>query len=193
MKNFLVSNMKYAIILSIVALSTTSCNQQKEHLPGPPISEKNSPYLLVKYDIDVNTPTVGITNYTLISNDLSRDSANAREIIQAKVILPLAMQKHDAALFDRVLAKDFISQGEDEFFNREEYIRDRVSGTWMISDVQYENLVLAFYDGYGILTYTNKVKEKDEFGKEQLFTWIWTDVWVKENGQWKLRELRSLN
>ena len=36
-------------------------------------------------------------------------------------------------------------------------------------------------------------KEKDEFGKEHLFTWFWTDVWVEENGRWKIRDLRAIN
>jgi hypothetical protein len=63
----------------------------------------------------------------------------------------------------------------------------------MISDVQYENLVLEFFDNYGVLTYRNKVKEKDEFGKDQLYNWFWTDVWIKENGKWKLKDLRAIN
>jgi ketosteroid isomerase-like protein len=92
-----------------------------------------------------------------------------------------------------VLARNFISQGEDEFFNREEYIRDRVNGKWLITDVKYENLVLEFFGDLGMLTYRNKVTEKDEFGKVNLYTWFWTDIWVKENGRWKIRVLRAIN
>ena len=150
-------------------------------------------YVQVKYSIDINAPSVGITSYTLITNNLANDSAAARQLINEKVILPLAMQNHDFKLFDSTLATDFIYQGEEAFFNRAEYIRDRVTAQWMISDVQYENLVLQFFDGYGVLTYRNKVKEKDELGKDQLYTWFWTDVWVKENGRWKLKNLRAIN
>lgn len=63
----------------------------------------------------------------------------------------------------------------------------------MISDAKYENLVIEFFDSYGVLTYRNKITEKDEFGKDQLFTWFWTDVWIEENGQWKLKDLRAIN
>ncbi len=124
---------------------------------------------------------------------MEKDSIDAREIIKAKVLLPLAMQKHDAALFDSVLASGFLYQGEEAFFNRAEYINDRVNAKWMISDAQYENLVIEFFDNYGVLTYRNKVTEKDEFGKDQLYTWFWTDVWIKENGKWKLKDLRAIN
>lgn len=188
--------MKYFIMAFAGFLVILGCNDAKK----PPLNNQDAKqdsaikkYSQVNFKIDLHTPTVGITNYTLISNDLARDSSNAREIIQAKVILPLAMQRHDASLFDSVLAKDFISQGEDEFFNRKEYIQDRVNGKWMISDVQYENLVLEFFGDWAMLTYRNRVKEKDEFGKENLFLWFWSDIWIKENGRWKIRVLRAIN
>lgn len=185
--------MKYIFILSIIMGFAASCNHSDQHTVNSNIPERHSKYVQVKYDIDVNSPTVGITSYTLITNNLKRDSSQAREIIKAKVSLPLAMQKHDSLLFESILSDAFIYQGEEAFFNRAEYIQDRVNAKWIISDVQYENLVLEFFDGYGILTYRNRVKEKDEFGKDQLYTWFWTDVWVKENGNWKLKDLRAIN
>lgn len=185
--------MKYVLLISLVALFTSSCDHLKEHTQNSQISEKHPKYVQVKYNIDVNFQTVGITHYILITNNLEKDSLEAREIIKAKVALPLAMQKHDSLLFESVLAADFIYQGEEAFFNRAEYIHDRVNAKWMISDVQYENLVLEFFGNYGVLTYRNKVKEKDELGKDQLYTWFWTDVWIKENGKWKLKDLRAIN
>lgn len=184
--------MKYTI-LAISVLIISACKDGNNKPKSNPEKDSSKKYVQVNYKINVNTPTVSITNYTLISNDLSRDSLNAREIIKAKVLLPLAMQRHDAVLFDSILAKDFISHGEDEFFNRQEYIDNRVHGKWLITDVKYENLVLEFFGDSGMLTYRNKVTEKDESGKVTLYTWFWTDIWVKENGRWKIRVLRALN
>ncbi|MEP7255865.1 MAG: nuclear transport factor 2 family protein [Ferruginibacter sp.] len=181
----------FCCITAIVSCTDNKTSPVDEVVTKQPEAVKK--YIQVNFKIALNTPTVGITNYTLITNDLQRDSANAREIIKAKVILPLAMQGHDGKLFDSVLAKNFISQGEDEFFDRNEYIQDRVNGKWTITDVRYENLVLQFFGDLGILTYRNKVTEKDEFGKVSLFLWFWTDVWVKENGRWKIRDLRAIN
>ncbi|MEP7107778.1 MAG: nuclear transport factor 2 family protein [Ferruginibacter sp.] len=185
--------MKYLILALLIFAVISACKDVEKNSSKLTTNETSNKYVQVNYKIDLKTPTVGITNYTLITNDLQRDSSNAREIIKAKVILPLAMQKHDAALFDSILAKDFISQGEDEFFNRAEYIHDRVNGKWLITDVQYENLVLEFFGDLGMLTYRNKVIEKDEFGKVTLYTWFWTDIWVKENGRWKIKVLRAIN
>lgn len=185
--------MRYSTFMVVAVVMLPACNNKKMETIKPTLRDNEKKYVQVKFNIDVNVATVGIHNYTLISNNLEKDSIEAREIIKAKVLLPLAMQKHDAALFDSTLASNFLYQGEEAFFNRSEYIKDRVNGKWMISDVQYENLVLEFLDNYGILTYRNKVTEKDELGKEQLFIWFWTDVWIKENGRWKLKDLRAIN
>lgn len=79
--------------------------------------------------------------------------------------------------------------------NRQQYIQDRINGKWTITDVQYENVVLQFYDNMnmGVLSYGNVVKETDEFGKQQTYFWFWTDVWIKEKGRWKLKQLRAIN
>lgn len=185
--------MNYLITFLLIVFIITSCNNHQNNSAKPNIADSAKKYVQVKYTIDINAPTVGITDYTLITNNLEKDSIEASLLLNAKVVLPLAMQKHDSKFFDSTLAADFIYQGEEAFFNRAEYIKDRVNAKWMISDVQYENLVLEFFDGYGILTYRNKVKEKDEFGNDQLYTWFWTDVWIKEDGRWKLKDLRAIN
>jgi Domain of unknown function (DUF4440) len=183
--------MKYFTFILFYAIVCTSCSDNKISDAKRNGEVKN--YVQVNFKVNLNTPTVDINSYTLITSDVKRDSSDARAIIRAKVILPLAMQKHDAVLFDSVLAEDFISQGEGEFFNREEYIQDRVNGKWTIWDVKYENLVLEFFGDIAVLTYRNIVKEKDEFGKQNTFHWFWTDIWIMENGKWKIKVLRAIN
>ena len=185
--------MRHVIISLVLAVILIACNDKAGKDSKPTNAKASKKYIQVKFQIDINAPTVGIYNYTLVTDNLGKDSIKAREVIKAKVLLPLAMQRHDAILFDSVLSANFLYQGEEGLLNRTEYIKDRVNAKWMISDVQYENLVLEFFDNYGILTYRNKVKEKDEFGKDQLYTWFWTDVWVEENGTWKLKDLRAIN
>jgi hypothetical protein len=186
------------VILNFYLISCSNSQKHNTKSGGNSYNSKNQnesekKYIQVNIKVDLKTPTVGIKSFTLITNDLQRDISNAQVIIQAKVMLPLAMQKHDETLFDSVLSKDFIYHGEEAFFNRKEYIHDRVNAKWMISDVQYENMVLEFFDDFGVLTYRNKVKERDESGKDQLYFWFWTDIWIKENGRWKIKDLRAIN
>ena len=53
-------------------------------------------------------------------------------------------------------------------------------------DARYENLVLQFFGETALLTYRNIVKEKDEKGVPTTWLYTWADVWVKENGEWKV-------
>ncbi len=141
----------------------------------------------IKVIPDYNTPTVQIDSLILITDDSAAHVNDAKAILRAKVIIPLAMQKHDASLFDSLLAKGFTARGEDEFFERDEFIRTRVEGKWMISYVQYENMVLQFFGEIAILTYRNTVKEKDATGMPKIWHFTWADVWVKEDGKWKIK------
>ena len=100
--------------------------------------------------------------------------------------MPLAVQKHDASLFNSWLARNVVARGEHEFLGREEYIRDRVNATWSVSDARYENLVLQFFGETALLTYRNIVREKDEKGVPTTWFYTWADIWVKEGGEWKV-------
>src|SRR2546425_12350163 len=104
------------------ATQQTDSSKQK----GP--SKKFSQVVLkVNYVI----PTVGISEYTLITDDLEAQRKDAEAIMLRKKDMPLAVQRHDAALFNSWLARDFVARGEHEFLgSREDYIRDRVNATW---------------------------------------------------------------
>jgi ketosteroid isomerase-like protein len=161
-----------------------SANQQsdssKHSVPGKKFSQV---VLKVNYDV----PTVGISEYTLITDDLEARRKDAEAIMLRKKDMPLAVQRHDAALFNSWLARDFIARGEHEFLgSREEYIQDRVNATWTVLDARYENLVLQFFGENALLTYRNIVKEKDEKGVPTTWLYTWADVWVKEDGEWKV-------
>jgi hypothetical protein len=147
----------------------------------------------IKIIPDYNMPTVKIDSLILITDDSAAHVNDAKAILRAKVIIPLAMQKHDAALFNSVLAKGFTARGENEFFEREEFIRNRVEGKWMISYVQYENLVLQFFGEIAVLTYRNIVKEKDAMGMPKTWHFTWADVWVKEDGKWKIKAVYGIH
>lgn len=189
--------MKYLIFSLLLIIILIGCQANENSVTSEPAVTKHKAeskkYIQVTRKIDNNIPSIGISNYNLITDDLGRDSTESDALIRAKVIIPLAMQKHDAALFDSVLAKDFTAQGEGQFFEREAFIQNRVNGKWMISDVQYENLVLQFFGEIALLTYRNIVKEKDKMGMPQTWHFTWADIWVKEDGRWKVKAQRGIH
>jgi hypothetical protein len=182
--------MKYFALVLLWIILFTGCQVNEKTARQQSDSTKQTgtakKYSQVNLKVDYVIPTVGISNYSLITDDVEAHRKDAEAIMLRKKDMPLAMQKHDASLFNSFLARDFISRGEHEFLEREDYIRDRVNALWTISDVQYENLVLQFFGGTAVLTYRNIVKEKDEKGIPVTWLYTWADIWVKEDGEWKV-------
>jgi len=188
--------MKQIYYLLMITIAISGCQQKENAVPSTPAANTSTGegknFILVTRKIEDSIASISINSYNLVTENLGRDTMEADALIRRKILHPLAMQKHDSALFEDLITKDFTAQGEHEFFNRQEFIQDRVNGKWMISDVQYENLVLQFFGEIGILTYRNIVKELDEKGKPLTWHFTWADIWTKEEGKWKLKAQRTI-
>ena len=143
-------------------------------------------YTQVTVSVDRPSPNVGISSYVLITDDLQSDRADAEAIMRVRTKLPLAVQTKDAALFDRILARGFTFRAADEFWNREQYIRNRVGEGERVGLARYENLVLQLFGEVAVSTYRNIVQLKDASGKAETLHMSWASVYVKEGGEWKI-------
>lgn len=145
---------------------------------------------------DNTTPTVNIPAYTLI-NDTSHDyRAAARDIMHVKRKWPIAMQTLQAASFDSILAKHFFFQGNDAFFQRDEYIKNRSTpDDWVIVQADFDHLTLQFLQpDQAILSYTNRVKNRQtSTGTIEVEEMSWVDVFVQENGRWKIASTHTIS
>lgn len=130
--------------------------------------------------------TILIPGLTLITENYDNDQDDALEILQLKYKFPLAMQTKNRKIFEAIFAEEFVFRADDEFFNREDYINNRVKGTWEIDTVKYQNLTLQFYEDKAVLSYKNVLDGTDDSGKPTLEYYTWADVYVKENTGWKL-------
>ena len=103
------------------------------------------------------------------------------------------MQTKDAALFDRILARGFTFRAADEFWNREQYIRTRVETPETVGAARYENVVLQLFGEMAVSTYRNVVQLKDESGRPNTLYMSWASVYVKEDGEWKVRAVHLVD
>jgi len=140
----------------------------------------------------INTPdslaltTIIIPGLTFITDNYEKEKDYALEILQLKHKFPLAMQTKSKALFEEIFAEDFVFRADDEFFNREDYINDRINGTWEIDTVKYQNLALQIFGDKAVLTYKNMLDGTDDYGKPNIEYYSWADIYVRENGDWKI-------
>lgn len=130
--------------------------------------------------------TIIIPGLTLITNNFEKEKNDALEILGLKHKFPLAMQTKSKEILAEIFAENFVFRADDEFFNRQDYINDRISGTWEIDTVTYQNLALQFFGDKAVLTYKNTLDGTDDFGKPNVEYYSWADIYVRENGYWKL-------
>lgn len=132
-------------------------------------------------------PQVRLSSYTLIcEDDLERRKAEAEAVMQIKIELPRAVQTKETNRFERILARDFVFRGEDEFYGRADYIRARVNNKDTVVTADYDNVVLQFLGDMAFLTYRNTVVIEPG-GPEHTLHMTWADILVKEDSQWKFR------
>jgi len=140
-----------------------------------------------------STPTVLIPGLTFVTDNLEIEKKDALEILKLKHRLPLAMQTKNRDLFEDILAKGFTFRAETEFFNRADYISNRVSGTWTIDTVKFENLVLQLFDKKALLTYKNTLKGTDDKGNIDIENYSWADIYVKQGDNWKVLGIHEID
>ena len=173
-------------LFSLFIICITVCNQSESQTT-------NAEYVQIVITESNSTPTVDIKEYTLITTNKSEDSANAVEILKLKRKFPLAMQRKDRTLFETILSNSFTYRGEDEFQkNKEEYIHNRIHAGWTIDTVKYQNLVLQFFGDISVLTYRNTLNGTDDSGNEEIEYYSWAEIYMKENGKWKIKGLHEI-
>jgi Domain of unknown function (DUF4440) len=132
-------------------------------------------------------PGVDLSTYTLITRNPEADRREAEAILEVKVSWPRAMRTKNAALFDEILARTFtFREAGGRLLERDAYIRDRVHRAEAVAAARYENVVLQFFGQLAVLSYRNVVSGTDAGGKPETWHMSWGDVFVREEGRWKI-------
>lgn len=175
--------MKWILVTFIIVNSICSCDNRSSIAKD---EKANFTKVFIKDADTISTPGIFIEGLTLVTKNYQQEEKDALDILALKHKWPLAMKTKDRELFEEILAKNFSFIGEGEFFNRLEYIKDRVNGSWEIDSVKYENLVLQFVGQFALLTYRNVLDGTDDDGRSNKEYYSWADIYVKEDGQWKI-------
>jgi Domain of unknown function (DUF4440) len=178
---------RHSILAAVISILMTSFGFARANEPEPRRHEQ----LTIK--VDRPSPTIDISSYTLITDNAERDRRDAGEFMRVKANLPRAVQTKDKSLFESILARDFTFRGENQWYERDAYIRARVESRERVATVRYENLVLQFFGPMAVLTYRNILNHTDSAGKPDMLYLTWADVWVKEDGKWKIGAIHLIS
>jgi hypothetical protein len=167
-------------LIVAAAILLTGCVSARAH-------EESRRFAQLTVQVDKQASGIDISSYTLITDNAKRDRRDATEIMRVKADWPRAMQTKSKDLFESILALDFTFRAEDEWFERDAYIRDRVESVETVDSARYENLVLQFFGEVAVLTYRNVVSGIDGLtGLPETWHYSWADVYVREDGKWKI-------
>ncbi len=167
-----------------------SCNSKKFEIVSTNLKYEQ---IFIKDPDTISTPTIFIEGLYLVTKDSFSEKEDALEILALKHKLPLAMKTKNSELFEKILSDKFIIRGEDEFLTKEDYITNRVHGTWTIDTVHYYNLVLQFFGNTALLTYKNKLDGTDDNGIPNVEYYSWADIYINEDGQWKILSVNEID
>jgi ketosteroid isomerase-like protein len=156
-------------------------------------TETKGKHKQVTLNFDQQSPNVDIRSYVLITDKLDADRVEAEAIMRLRAKLPLAVQTKDAALFNSILARDFTFRAADEFWNREDYIRNRVEESETALSAHYENVVLQLFGDVAVSTYRNAIELNDNRGKAGTLQITLASVYVKADGRWKIGAVYLIN
>jgi len=92
---------------------------------------------------------------------------------------------NDVASHDRIIHKDFIRISSDgEFTGRKQYLENWAHGFDGVIYWDYRNEDITIFGSTALVHSQNKcIVIKD--GKELISYWMYTDTYIKENGEWK--------
>lgn len=132
-------------------------------------------------------PGVDLSGFTLITSNREADRREAEAIVEVKLSWPRAMQTKDTSMFDRILARNFtFREAGGRLFERDAYIRDRVQRSETVVSARYDNVVLQLFGPIAVMTSRNVVSGTDAAGKRETWHMSWADVFVREDGRWKI-------
>ena len=139
-------------------------------------------------------PTVKLTEYTLITDNLERDLTEADAVLRAKIGLPYAMHTKKREDFERVLGRNLVFTGADEHFDREGYIANRVGDPSKVKQAEYRNVTVQFIGGdRSLVTYSNIVEDEPGGPGAWKADMTWADILGKEDGQWKYQIVHTID
>jgi uncharacterized protein (TIGR02246 family) len=119
--------------------------------------------------------------------DRSGDEQQIRKIEQDWVN---AMVKRDGAFLQKLEADDYTLTGPDgKVLTKQEDIKNTTEGDTIFDEIKIENLKVRFYGDTAVVNGINTIKahsKSSDMEEDLSGPYSWTDVFVKQNGQWKV-------
>ncbi|GEM_PF-1112079 len=121
------------------------------------------------------------------ANDPDKLNEAQREILQVEEAVFTAVKNQDTETLRRILTDDFVyrSPGNDEVA-KDDFLKLSASFPYQIISIWGEEMKVNVYGDTAVLTGLQLAKTRNSDGKEETSAVMFTDVFVKQNGKWRL-------
>jgi uncharacterized protein (TIGR02246 family) len=121
------------------------------------------------------------------TNDPDKLSKAQREILQVEEQVFAAVKNQDTESLRRILTDDFVyrSPGNDEVA-KDDFLKLSASFPFKIVSIRGEEMKVNVYGDTAVLTGLQLARTRNDEGKEETSAVMFTDVFVKQNGKWRL-------
>lgn len=121
------------------------------------------------------------------SNESSGQLAEAsQEILLLEEEIFGAIKNRDESVLDRVLTGDFVYRNPGQEVGRADFLKLCATFPYEITSIRGEELKVNVYESLAVVTGLQFAKVKGDDGKEETSVVAFTDVFVKQNGNWML-------
>ncbi|MET0647757.1 MAG: nuclear transport factor 2 family protein [Pyrinomonadaceae bacterium] len=118
------------------------------------------------------------------------DARQPRRTVESILRLEKEIMRHirakDTRALERLLTEDFVYRMPGAELSREDFLKGIASVPGRITSVEGEGLRVSVYGETAILTGVQRARVRADDGSEQEGVSAFTDVFVKQNGRWRL-------
>jgi ketosteroid isomerase-like protein len=106
------------------------------------------------------------------------------ELVELAHTWARAVQSHDRAGLDSIVAREFTLVGRSDGRSREDWL-DEWSGSYEIDDWRYEEIEVELYGNTAVLSSRYSQTARHD-GDDRSGSYLVTDVWVRRDGRWQV-------
>ena len=118
------------------------------------------------------------------------DSRQPKRTVEAILRLEKEIMSHirakDTRALERLLTADFVYRTPGSELSRSDFLKGIASVPGRITSVEGEGLRVSVYGETAVLTGVQRARVRADDGSEQEGLNAFTDVFVKQNGRWRL-------
>ncbi|MBO0858301.1 MAG: nuclear transport factor 2 family protein [Chloracidobacterium sp.] len=121
----------------------------------------------------------------------NNDARQAVLLLEEKIFV--AVKSRDASVLERVLAEDFVYRSADQEVTRDDFLMRCSRFPYEIVSIRGEDLKVNFYGEIAVVTGLQFADTKTDDGRIETSVVAFTDVFVKQNGDWSLCLARAVD